>query len=264
MKQDLILTYEDKKELLEEINQDDLMDLFKDYKTTYKPLKQKKSQLDQKISAGITAAERDLLTREFDAIKKAGNLSRSAMIRNKVIAELDIAEWEERARNGLKDFEDEKWDEAKLKRNLKHKIMLLDNVEDDDEESEIILTREITELERQISELSKPTIRRGFRITGRVTFNEANHIRWRAARLTITVADYVRFMLFDYYPFTEADQHMSIDARKRFYISVLDVARNGWGRPPHVEECPNCQRYAEEAQAYKEKLERLQRLYTEV
>lgn len=109
-------------------------------------------------------------------------------------------------------------------------------------------------------ELGRPTIRRSSRMSGRLTFNEANLIRWRAGRLTITVADYMRFLIFGYLPFSENDRHLSIDSRRRFYVAILDVIQNGWGNPPKVEECPNCARYTHENQQLREKLERLRHL----
>lgn len=256
----LILTFNEKKKMLEEIGEGDLIDLFNDYKTSYKPIKRKKSQLDQQISAGITADEKEMLTKEFNLLKKAGTLSKSAFIRNRVISEIDIEDWKERALRGLKDLNEDKWDKAKLEKQLKENVLLLENLDQEDDEGEFFYEKKITELERMIAELSRPTQRRGYKISGRVTFNEASHIRWRAARLTLTVADYIRFMLFGYTPFSDADTHLSLDARRRFYISVLDVSRNGWGKPPHIEECPNCNRYMLEARAWKEKLERIQRL----
>ena len=87
---------------------------------------------------------------------------------------------------------------------------------------------------------------RKYRLTGRVTTNEVNTIRWRAARLSLTVSDYMRFLLFDYMPFSGEDGHLSTDSRKKFYISIIDVARNGWGEPPQVEDCHDCARYKEE------------------
>ena len=76
----------------------------------------------------------------------------------------------------------------------------------------------------------------------------------------MTVADYMRYLVFGYTPFTENDRHLSIDARRRFYISVLDVAANGWGTPPHTEECENCARYAHENKELRAKLDRLRGL----
>lgn len=256
---DYILTYEQKKALLKEYEHEDMIGLFKQYKPTYKPLVQKKSALDQRLAVGITEFEKDTLLNDIAILKKSGEpITRSSYVRNKVTSDIDIEMWAEHALKGLKELSSDDWDKQKVLKKLNNKIVYLEVMEDDEEE-EYIIRKEIAHLEHRLAVLGKPTVRRGFRLSGRVTFNEANFIRWKAARLTLTVADYMRFLLFGYVPFDgENDTHLSIDARKRFYISVIDVSRNGWGQPPTIENCKECVRLQQEISVLKEKLKRLQ------
>ena len=115
-------------------------------------------------------------------------------------------------------------------------------------------------IENKLESLKAVSSKRSYRVAGRVTFDEANHIKWRAGRLSLSVADYLRFLLFGYYPNSENDKHMSLIARKRFYISVLDVYKNGWGNPPQLNGCPNCARYQKDIQILKEQIARYQAL----
>lgn len=258
---DNILDLEAKKKLLHDIHQEDLLDLFKkDYKSTYKPITQKKSALDQSVGIAITTKEKEFLQNEMKLIKRAGNggrVSLSSVMRHRVLVEPDIQEWKERAKAGLKEFDGPDWNKAKLTRQRNKANDQLDNLPMDDKESRIILTKQLTELNAKLAQLQKPNIKRNYRLRGRVTFNEANTIRWRAGRLNITVADYMRMLIFGYLPFSDDDKTMSFETRKRFYVSILDVAINGWGNPPQQEVCPDCLRYQAEIRDLKEKLNRL-------
>lgn len=257
---DEILSYEARKDILKKIGQQDLLKIFDDYKPKYKPISRKRSPLDQQISLGISKDEKEKIAKEVKAIKKTGEqVTISALVRSRAIGEIDIEEWRERATIGLKELNSIKWDKSSIEKNLRKLYGQLDGIEDD-EETEYVLNQKIKEYELMRKELERPTIKRSSRMSGRVTFNEANLIRWRAARLTITVADYMRFLIFGYLPFTENDRHFSIDARRRFYIAILDIVENGWGSPPQVEECENCARYAHENKELKRKLERLRKL----
>lgn len=261
---DELLNIEQKKEILKEIEHEDLLSLFKDYKPKYKPIERKRDPLDQKISVGITAEERQDLSIEIAELKRVKAIkSISALIRNRAMGQIDIEDWRERAILGLGELQKDIYNSTSLKREIRNVTKLLDDLGyDDDEESEedrYTYETELAHLESALSELERPSVRRGYRISGRVTLSEANHIRWRAARLNITVADYMRFLIFGHRPFTEADKHLSAAAKKRFYISVIDVAENGWGEPPQVEECGVCVRYQNENIELQRKLDRLTR-----
>lgn len=259
-KDDDMLSYNARKDILKKIGQKDLLKLFDDYKPKYKPVTRKKSPLDQQISLGISKAEKDTIAKEIKSIKGTGEqVTISSLVRSRAIGEIDLEEWRERAVIGLKELDSLKWNKSSIEKKLRQAYGQFDEIEDDDEETPLVLNRKIKQYEAMLEELSRPTIRRSSRMSGRVTFNEANLIRWRAGRLTITVADYMRFMIFGYLPFSENDRHFSIDARRRFYVAIIDVVNNGWGEPPEVEECENCVRYANENRELREKLERLRK-----
>lgn len=256
-----LLSYDARKKILKNLGQQELLKIFDDYKPSYKPIERKLSPLDQQISLGISKDEKEIIAREIKEIKKTGEGSTiSAFVRSRAIGDIDLAEWRERAEVGLKELNSVKWDKKAIEDNIRKLHSQFDELEDDDTESEIVVNKKVNRYESMLEELSRPTTRRSSRMSGRVTFNEANLIRWRAGRLTITVADYMRYMIFGYLPFTENDRHLSIVARRRFYVAILDVSNNGWGNPPTVQECPNCARYAHENKVLREKLERLRSL----
>lgn len=260
-KDDDLLSYEARKSILKKIGQEELLDIFDNYKPKYKPINRKKSPLDQQISLGISKDERKAIGKEITEIKRSGEkISISSLVRSRAIGEIDLEEWRERAKLGLKELNSLKWNKAEIEKKMRQSYSQFDEMDDDDDESALVLSKKIKGYEQMIEEIDRPTIRRSSRMSGRLTFNEANLIRWRAGRLTITVADYMRFLIFGYLPFSENDRHLSADSRRRFYIAILDVVENGWGRPPEVEECPNCIRYAHENRELRAKLERLRNL----
>lgn len=257
---DGILDLDAKRKLLKEIEQDDLIELFKkNYKNSYTPVRQKKVALDQSVSISITTEEKEELMKEMKAIKKAGGgkVTLSSVLRSRVLIDVDIMEWKERALEGLKEFNGPNWNKREIVKNRNKYVKLIDSVPLNDDESRKLFTGKIDECNRQLRLLEKPKIKRSYRLRGRVTFNEANQIRWRAARLSLTIADYMRFLIFGYLPFSKDDSTLSIEARKRFYVSILDVAANGWGAPPEVKSCPNCLRYIQEIKELNKKVERL-------
>lgn len=261
IKTDGVLDLEAKRKLLKEIDQDDLLNLFKNnYKNSYTPIKQKKAALDQSVAIALTTDEKKIITDEIIAIKKTGGkITLSSLMRNRVMVDIDLIQWKERALEGLKELNGDGWNKRKLSRERDKYIDKIDKLSLDDSESRKILSLKVNECNKRLLQMEKPKVKRGYRLRGRVTFNEANQIRWHAARLSLSVADYMRFLIFGYLPFSDDDKSLSIEARKRFYVSVLDVAANGWGTPPEVESCPNCVRYMEEIKELKAKLERLQK-----
>lgn len=256
------LTLKDKERLLKELKQEDLLNLFKNkYKQTYKPIEQKRTSLDQQISISIASNEKELIARELQTIRQIGPaISISSYVRNKANTQVDIAEWYNKAVEGLRQLTSDNYDEKKLIKQKNQYLKLMEDVEEGDKESEYYYTKKIQELNGRLEEVQRVLPNRSFRLSGRVTFNEANMIRWRAARLNISVADYMRFMLFNYLPFTEADRYMTLDARKRFYISIIDIYRNGWGNPPAINECPNCARYLHDIRVLRDQLERYKKM----
>ena len=52
-KDDELLSYEARKDILKKKGQEDLLKIFDNYKPTYKPVHRKKSPLDKQISLGL-------------------------------------------------------------------------------------------------------------------------------------------------------------------------------------------------------------------
>ena len=263
---DNILSIKEKEKILEEIHQKDLIDLFKKgFKPQYKRVESKKTILDQQISIAIDTDEKNMIALELNEIRKVANkTSLASFIRSRSLATFDIAEWYQQALEGLEELSSDSWNPKTLQNERKQYIKLLDDLEDseDDSRDEDILfykTR-LDETEQKINSLKKQNRKRGYRVSTRVTYEEANTIRWRAARLSITVPDYMRYVIFGYLPFTDADYNLSLEARKRFYVSIIDVYKNGWGEIPEVNECPNCARYKHEIEVLRDKVARYELL----
>lgn len=263
---DNILSIKEKEKILEEIHQKDLIDLFKKgFKPQYKRVESKKTILDQQISIAIDTDEKNMIALELNEIRKVANkTSLASFIRSRSLATFDIAEWYQQALEGLEELSSDSWDPKFLQNERKKYIKLLDDLEDseDDNRDEDMLyyKTQLDETEQKINSLKKQNRKRGYRVSTRVTYEVANTIRWRAARLSITVPDYMRYVIFGYLPFTDADYNLSLEARKRFYVSIIDVYKNGWGEIPEVNECPNCARYKHEIEVLRDKVARYEML----
>ena len=263
---DNILSIKEKEKILEEIHQKDLIDLFKKgFKPQYKRVESKKTILDQQISIAIDTDEKNMIALELNEIRKVANkTSLASFIRSRSLATFDIAEWYQQALEGLEELSSDSCDPKFLQNERKKYIKLLDDLEDseDDNRDEDMLyyKTQLDEIEQKINSLKKQNRKRGYRVSTRVTYEEANTIRWRAARLSITVPDYMRYVIFGYLPFTDADYNLSLEARKRFYVSIIDVYKNGWGEIPEVNECPNCARYKHEIEVLRDKVARYEML----
>ena len=64
-------------------------------------------------------------------------------------------------------------------------------------------------------------------------------------------------MIFGLEPNSTADAHMSLDAKRRFYVSIIEVANNGWGNPPAIYECSQCVNYMDEIRKLRAENEQL-------
>lgn len=257
------LKLENKRNILAGIGQQNLIKLFQN-QPKFKPVEPKKLALDQQVAITLSENEKERLINDRDKIQELGKLpSISSYIRKKIVLPLDIEEWRVLAEQGLKDLNNSDTESkslSKQKLKLINAIDLLDDITNVDKDTQEVekLKQELQQVEERLSLLkSTKQEKRIYKLTGNITFNEANFVRWRAARLSIPVADFIRFTLFDYQP-TIDDNHMSVDARKRFYISILDVCDNGWGKPPVVNECPNCARYLADIKRLQQQIEYLQ------
>lgn len=263
---DNILSIKEKEKILEEIHQKDLIDLFKKgFKPQYKRVESKKTILDQQISIAIDTDEKNMIALELNEIRKVANkTSLASFIRSRSLATFDIAEWYQQALEGLEELSSDSWNPKTLQNERKQYIKLLDDLEDSEDDSRdedmLFYKTRLDETEQKINSLKKQNRKRGYRVSTRVTYEEANTIRWRAARLSITVPDYMRYVIFGYLPFTDADYNLSLEARKRFYVSIIDVYKNGWGEIPEVNECPNCARYKHEMEVLRDKVARYELL----
>ena len=263
---DNILSIKEKEKILEEIHQKDLIDLFKKgFKPQYKRVESKKTILDQQISIAIDTDEKNMIALELNEIRKVANkTSLASFIRSRSLATFDIAEWYQQALEGLEELSSDSWNPKTLQNERKQYIKLLDDLEDSEDDSRdedmLFYKTRLDETEQKINSLKKQNRKRGYRVSTRVTYEEANTIRWRAARLSITVPDYMRYVIFGYLPFTDADYNLSLEARKRFYLSIIDVYKNGWGEIPEVNECPNCARYKHEIEVLRDKVARYELL----
>lgn len=256
------MTLKEKQKLLKELKMDELLDLFKGKyaQSSYVEPKTKKTSLDQLMSITIKQEEKDFLGRELVSIRKVGpGISLSSFVRSRAVSDVDLALWYDLAVEGLKKLTSSEYNEKELLKQKRIYMRLLDDVtmsdEDDADESQFLYSKKLTEITNKLAEIQKIVPRRRFRLSSRTTFNESNHIRWRAARLNLTVSDYIRFLIFGYTPLSEGDAHLTIDARKRFYISIIDVFKNGWGEPPKINGCPHCQRYESEIRELQEQLQ---------
>ena len=263
---DNILSIKEKEKILEEIHQKDLIDLFKKgFKPQYKRVESKKTILDQQISIAIDTDEKNMIALELNEIRKVANkTSLASFIRSRSLATFDIAEWYQQAIEGLEELSSESWNPKNLQNERKRFIKLLDDLEDSEDDSRdedmLYYKTQLDECEQKLNSLKKQNRKRGYRVSTRVTYEEANTIRWRAARLSITVPDYMRYVIFGYLPFTDADYNLSLEARKRFYVSIIDVYKNGWVEIPEVNECPNCARYKHEIEVLRDKVSRYEML----
>ena len=256
------LKLENKQSILAGLGQENLMKLFQN-QPKFKPIEPKKIALDQQIAITLSENEKQRLIQDRERIRELGKLpSISSYIRKKLLLQLDIEQWREFAEQGLKNLDNSDTESKTLQ---KQKIRLINSIDQlDDIVKSDIDTEEIDRLKKELEEIENRLMllkstkqeKRIYRLSGNITFNEANFVRWRAARLSLSLADYIRFILFDYQP-TIDDNHMSVESRKRFYVSILEVAQNGWGNPPVVNECPNCARYLDDIKKLQEQIEYL-------
>lgn len=251
-----ILSLDDKRQLLREIGQEELLDIFKkNYTPKYTPTPIKKAPLDQQISFSVSAEEKKILSEELFQIRKVGpGISISAYVRNQVVSDIDLKEWADIAYQELKKLNSLDYDKDNITKKKRRIMLEMENT--DDNEDLMILNKEFNKLNDRLEYLKKTSFRRKYRLSGRVTFSEAQTIRWRAARLNLSIADYLRYLMFDYKPGGEPDLNLSLEDRKRFYISILDVYKNGWNEPEKKEECQNCIRYLDEIKKLKEQINR--------
>lgn len=247
---------DDKLKILEQLGRKDLIEIFKEWKPR-QPKKSKSAPLDQRVSITVTAVERVNLDNEVKTLKKSGqNVSLSQIIRSRALGNIDINGWREIAEKALKEIEEIESNEKAYNDRIRTLNYLLEEEEDDEQIG--LYEREISEISIKLQKIVAKSEKRNNRLSGRMTMKEAETVKWRAERLCISASDYLRMIIFNLIPNTSADAHLSLAAKKRFYISIIDVSENGWGENPNIYNCSQCANYVEELTVLKDRLRQLE------
>jgi len=251
-----VMSVDDKLKVLEELGYNEMIDLFKDWKPRVSNRKRRGAPLDQRVSITVTTQERVSLDQELKAVKAAGEkITMSQFIRNRALGTVDINGWREIAEKTLKEIEDTVKNQSFLRQSKLELAVLMD--EEDDADEVALYANRIAEINAQLNRLVAQNEKRNNRLSGRMSMPEAETVKWRAQRLCISSSDYLRMMIFGLEPNSTADAHMSLDAKRRFYVSIIEVANNGWGNPPAIYECSQCVNYMDEIRKLRAENEQL-------
>ena len=250
------ITIDDKLAILEKMGRSDLVDIFKGWEP--RQARQKKSApLNQKVSITVTDAEKVSLLNEVKLSNKDGAKETvSQFIRNRSISSIDIQGWKRLAEEALFEINQIDLSKKDLKKRKRELRLQLDEAED--VEDIAMLDKELAGINNKLRKITAQNEKRDHRLAGRMSMVEAETIKWKAQRLCISTSDYLRFVLFDLLPNTSADAHMSLDAKRRFYVSIIDVAQNGWGSPPSIAHCTQCNNYLDEISRLSERVKQLE------
>lgn len=250
------ITIEEKMKILEELGKPEMVDLFKDYQPRRR-FRRKTAPLDQRISITVKSSERVMLTKEIESMKAKGEkISLSQLIRDRAVSNVDLHGWKEIAIRALNEISDAESNRKKYEKRKVELFALLDDTEDS--EDEYAYQKEINSINQKLGRLTAVNSNRTGRLAGRATMAEAETIKWRAQRLCISASDYLRMMIYCMEPDSVADAHLSVDSKKRFYISIIDVANNGWGSPPTIFNCTQCGHYLEKIEILEDRIKQLE------
>lgn len=248
------MNLKEKEEFLRELGQESMIKVFDNYKPKNTFAKRRRrattAPLDQRMTLTVTRDDRKLFEDSLRDLESAGeDVSMSSFVRNKALGSPDIFGWKNTAIETLKDFKYT----VENKKTLNKRLASLEEMIDEERDADIAaeLHRERNSIADKLLSLKANPSKRTQRLSGRVTFAESEMIKWRASRLCISTSDYLRMMIFDLAPNSEADRHMSLAARQRFYIAIGDVAKNGWGDVPGIGTV-NSPEYGHMAQRIKE------------
>lgn len=251
------MSVENKLNILKNIGREDLVGIFKNWKPRVSKARKKGAPLDQRVSITVTDNERNSLNSEIISLKSLGEkISMSQFIRNKALGNVDINEWRNIAEKEFALLQDIK----KNEKDMKKKIMAYQlEIEDEDDDIEIAnLEAKIANINKKLAKIAPQNQKRVNRLSGRMSMAESETVKWRAQRLTVSTSDFLRMMIFNLIPGDTADAHMSYEAKMRFYISIIDVAENGWGEAPRIYNCSQCENYMDEIYKLKERIKLLQ------
>lgn len=248
---------ENRKKTLEGLGRQDLLDLFEEWAPRKAKNRKRGAPLDQRISISVTDAERIRLDREVKTLKKRGEkISMSQYVRNCALGSVDVQEWKSIAGNALRELEDTYKNRRKIEKRSVELESLLE--EELDEEEEITFETELASNRAKLRKIIAVSQKRTHRLSGRMSMSESETVKWRAQRLCISTSDYLRLMIFNLIPDGDGDAHMSLDAKRRFYVSIVDVANNGWGDMPTVYECKQCENYMDEVRRLRDRVSQLE------
>ncbi len=247
------LTLEERLKFLAEAGRTDLVEAFKEWKPRVSKAKKRGAPLDQRVSITITGDERFTLDKEISRLKAENTgTSMSQFIRNRAMGSVDIQEWRQIAVKALQEIEEIATTSAQLRKRKSQLTILVDSEEDDEQVH--IYEREIVTINHKLERITAQNKKRTFRLAGRMSMNEAETVKWRASRLHLSASDFLRMMIFGHVPDSDADSHMSLAAKRRFYIAIIDVADNGWGEVPQIYNCKQCENYIDEIRRLREQL----------
>ena len=247
---------DDKLAILESMGRPELIDLFKEWKPRVSTRKSRGAPLDQRVSITVTGQERVSLDNELRAIKSSGDrITMSQFIRNRALGSVDINGWREVAESALSEIEETVKNQVSLRKERDFLAVQID--EEDDADESALYSAKLHDINRRLTKIVAQNEKRNNRLSGRMSMPEAETVKWRAQRLCVSSSDYLRMMIFGLEPNSAADSHMSLDAKRRFHISSVDVANNGWGNPPTIYECSQCENYMEEIQRLRSENEQL-------
>ena len=252
-----VMPLDSKLKILEELGKEEWIEIFKNWKPRTAPGKAKSAPLDQRVNILVSDNERIMLDSEAQALKLNGEkITLSQMIRNRALGSVDLERWRTIAEKAIVDIQEIFDNQKKLQ---EQKMILEGLIEEEEDTTEIeVYNMEIAEINAKLSRLVAQSKGRNNRLTGRMSMAESEHVKWRANRLCISSSDYLRMMIFNLEPNSEADSHFSFDAKRRFYISIVDVAENGWGTPPKLFNCSQCGNYLEEIEKLQERIRQLE------
>jgi hypothetical protein len=250
------MTVKDKLEVLEELGRKDLVELFKDWKPRTSNRKKRGAPLDQRISITVTTSERIALDEELKSVKAAGEkITMSQFIRNRALGSVDINGWRAIAADAFTELEDTAKNQVEIR---KRKRVLAGLIEEEDDSEQIaLLEQEIGSIDKKLEKIVAQNEKRNNRLSGRMSMAESETIKWRAQQLCVSSSDYLRMMIFGLEPDSSADSHMSLDAKRRFYISIMKVANEGWGEPPTIYQCSQCENYMDEIMRLRDEVAQL-------
>lgn len=248
---------EERLRALDAIGKHELVETFKKWAPRSSPKRLRGAPLDQRVSITVTVDERARLDREIQALRASKQrVSMSNFIRNKAIGNIDIIAWRDIALRELGVLEDIHQQEGELKRKRLELLERFDEV--DDTETRRLVEKDLHDVNTSLRKVTAQVVKRSQRLSGRMTTAEAETVKWRAQKLKISTSDYLRMILFDLQPASSGDAHMSFPAKMAFYISILDIADNGWGSPPTIYQCRQCESYLDEISRLRQQMKILQ------